>query len=52
MHNVVLYSYIIYLHDYMYYATSVRLMTENMRFWPYSYLCFFGGTLIFDGWSA
>ena len=26
------------------------IMSENMRFRPYSYQCFLG-TLIFDGWS-
>ena len=36
----------------MYYAISVPLITtENMRFWPYSYMCFFG-SLIFDGWPV
>ena len=42
----------IYFLGYMYYVISVPLiMTENMRFRPYSYLFFFG-TGIFDGWSA
>ena len=46
----------VYCHIFMslitcinYYAISAPLMTENMRFRPYSYPCFFGGTLILNG---
>ena len=38
----------IYFPDYMYYAISVPLITtENMRFRPYSYPCFFMGDINF-----
>ena len=53
MHNIVLHI-TIYLFPWFHILSDISvsfIMSENMRFRPYSYPCFFG-TLIFDGWSV